>query len=59
MVILSALTCISLGLITILLTYFKPPAYWNNASRSFFRPLIGDRIVASMKHRATALLVSC
>ncbi|NJL40627.1 MAG: hypothetical protein HC899_30700 [Leptolyngbyaceae cyanobacterium SM1_4_3] len=56
MLIASAIACILSGLITVLLTYYKPPAYWNNASRSFFRPLIGDRVAAPLEHRATAWL---
>jgi hypothetical protein len=43
MQIASAIACILSGLTTIILTYYKPPAYWNNASWRFFRPLIGDR----------------
>lgn len=46
----STLACILSGLITILLTYTKPPAYWNNASRKFFRPLIGDRATALLHY---------
>jgi len=42
MSIASALACIISGLITILPTYNKPPAYWNNASRKFFRSLTGN-----------------
>lgn len=57
MLILSALACIISGLITILLTYTKPPAYWNNASRRFFRPLIGDRATALLHYMIGAGLV--
>jgi hypothetical protein len=58
MLIASAIACILSGLITILLTYYKPPAYWNNASRSFFRPLIGDRATAWLHYAIGAGLIA-
>lgn len=54
----SALACIISGLITILLTYYKPPAYWNNACRKFFRPLIGDRATALLHYAIGAGLIA-
>jgi hypothetical protein len=58
MSIASALACIISGLITILLTYYKPPAYWNNASRRFFRPLIGDRATAWLHYAIGVALIA-
>jgi hypothetical protein len=54
----SALACIFSGLITIFLTYHKPPAYWNNASRKFFCPLIGDRATALLHYAIGAGLIA-
>jgi len=54
----SALACIFSGLITVFLTYHKPPAYWNNASRKFFRPLIGDRATALLHYAIGAGLTT-
>jgi hypothetical protein len=54
----SAIACIFSGLITIILTYHKPPAYWNNASRKFFRPLIGDRATALLHYAIGAGLIA-
>ncbi|MCY7285828.1 MAG: hypothetical protein LH679_20835 [Cyanobacteria bacterium CAN_BIN43] len=50
MSIASALACVLSGLITILPTDNKPPAYWNNASRKFFRSLTGDRATARIHY---------
>ncbi|NJL40932.1 MAG: hypothetical protein HC899_32500 [Leptolyngbyaceae cyanobacterium SM1_4_3] len=58
MSILSAFACILSGLITILLTYHKPPAYWDNASRRFFRRLIGDRATAWLHYAIGIILLS-
>ncbi|MDF5731743.1 MAG: hypothetical protein PUP92_27990 [Rhizonema sp. PD38] len=38
--------------------YYKPPAYWNNASRKFFRPLIGDRATALLHYAIGAGLIA-
>lgn len=43
---MSGITYILLGLMMILLTHYKPPAYWNNNSRRFLRRYIGDRTTA-------------
>ena len=58
MLIASAFACILSGLITILLTHYKPAAYWDNASRRFFHPLIGDRATAWLHHEIGAGLVA-
>ncbi|WP_017655729.1 hypothetical protein [Fortiea contorta] len=54
----SAIASILSGLITIILTYHKPSAYWNNASRKFFRPLIGDRATALLHYAIGAGLIA-
>jgi hypothetical protein len=53
-----ALACILSGSIAILLTYYKPPAYPNKASRGFFRPLIGDRATALLHYAIGAGLIA-
>jgi hypothetical protein len=58
MTIASAIACILSGLITILLTYYKPAAYWNNASRRFFRSLIGERATAVLHYAIGAGLIA-
>jgi hypothetical protein len=58
MMIASAIACILSGLITMLLTYYKPGLYWNNASRKFFRPLIGERATAWLHHAIGAALIA-
>lgn len=54
----STITYLLCGFITILLTYTKPTAYWNNASRKFFRPLIGDQATAWLHYMVGAGLVA-
>jgi hypothetical protein len=43
---MNGITYIMFGIITILLTHYKPSAYWNNNSRRFLRSYIGDEATA-------------
>ena len=43
---MNGITYILFGLMMILLTHYKPSAYWNNNSRRFLRRYIGDRATA-------------
>ncbi len=49
---MSGITYIVLGLMMIFLTHYKPPAYWNNNSRTFLRRYIGDRATAILHELA-------
>ncbi|MBW4632005.1 MAG: hypothetical protein KME30_08910 [Iphinoe sp. HA4291-MV1] len=54
---ISGSACIFSGFLTIVLTYYKPSAYWNNASRKFFRKLIGDNSTEILHHAIGVLLI--
>ncbi len=54
---ISSSACIFSGFLTIMLTYYKPSAYWNNASRKFFRNIIGDNNTAILHHAIGVLLI--
>lgn len=53
---LSNIACICSGLLTIGLTYYKPTAYWNNASRRWSRRVMGD-VAAAISHYAVGGLL--
>lgn len=46
------------GLMMILLTHYKPSAYWNNNSRRFLRRYIGDRTTAILHEFAGVGLIA-
>ncbi len=54
---LSKIACIFSGLLTIFLTYYQPPAYWNNASRKWSRHIMGDAAAAISHYAIGGLLI--
>jgi hypothetical protein len=53
----SSIACMFSGILTIGLTYYKPYAYWNNASRRWGRRWLGDRNAALFHYASGGLLI--